>query len=102
MIKTGKVFEEKGYVDAKSSDGQPANFNIRVKRNNDETLEAATAKGNYAYWLSQEDIADIARLQYNNYKRIGVSSEFEILGSIAQLNTRVEEFKLKTQHLAVA
>ncbi|MES2141701.1 MAG: NB-ARC domain-containing protein [Pseudomonadota bacterium] len=78
-------------------------FNARVKRNSeDETLEEATAKGNYAYWLSQEDIADIARLHYNNYKRVGVSSEFDVLGSILQLSTRIEEFKLKTRYLEVA
>ncbi|WP_342147099.1 hypothetical protein [Rickettsiella endosymbiont of Aleochara curtula] len=40
----------------------------RIKRaGDDETLVEATAKNQYTYWLSQEDIAEIARLKYNNY-----------------------------------
>jgi hypothetical protein len=46
--------------------------------------------------LSQEDIADIARLEYDNYKATGENShaEFEVLGSIAQLSARLEAFQL--------
>jgi NB-ARC domain len=73
----------------------------RVKRSDDDeiTLVEATAKENYAYWLSQEDIVDIARIEYNNYKGLTELtehySEFEVLGSISQLSTQIENFQLK-------
>ncbi|MEN9917493.1 MAG: hypothetical protein RLY40_1432, partial [Pseudomonadota bacterium] len=69
----------------------------RTKRAGDgETLETATARSYYKYWLSQEDIADIARVEYGNYRKAGESSsaEFEVLGSISQLTARLEAFQL--------
>lgn len=37
----------------------------------DETLAGATVKGDYTYWLSQEDIAEIARIEYNQFLGVG-------------------------------
>ncbi|MDQ8040090.1 MAG: hypothetical protein AAGB33_00235, partial [Cellulomonas sp.] len=105
MLQIKKNLEEKSDFgeNQSSNDEQTSIFNSPVNRNDgDGSLEKATAKGNYAYWLNQEDITDIARLQYNNYKRIGVSAEFEVLGSTSQLAHLIEKFKLKTQHLEVA
>lgn len=62
----------------------------------DKTLVEATIKGQYTYWLSQEDIADIARLEYNHYRGIGENNAaFEVLGSITQLYYTTETFQLK-------
>lgn len=58
-----------------------ASPNRRVKRD-DDSLEKATERGDYSYWLSQEDIADIVRLESDNYKRLGIRSEFEVIGLI--------------------
>ena len=72
-------------------------LSTRVKRiNNDETLVEATVKNQYSYWLSQEDIAEIARLEYNNYHRES-DATFEVLGSMPQLYITLELFQLKIQ-----
>ncbi|MES2141710.1 MAG: NB-ARC domain-containing protein [Pseudomonadota bacterium] len=65
-----------------------------------ETFEEATEKGKYNYWLTQEDIADIARIEYNYFRRSsGIPDlfSFEISGSIAQLTTQIENFQASTQ-----
>lgn len=81
----------------------PYRIKSRVKRTDDENLVTATAKGDYHYWLSQEDIADIARIEYNNFQgRItGIHAEFEVIGSLAQLRMQTESFKIKAQLLGV-
>ncbi|MFZ2776470.1 MAG: NB-ARC domain-containing protein, partial [Candidatus Rickettsiella isopodorum] len=64
----------------------------------DETLVGATVKGDYTYWLSQEDIAEIARIEYNQFLGVGEgNAEFEILGSLTQLYMTSELFQLKVQ-----
>ncbi|MCH9637417.1 MAG: hypothetical protein K0U16_05670, partial [Gammaproteobacteria bacterium] len=63
------------------------------------TLVEATAKNDFSYWLSQEDIADIARIEYNQFRtRTENNAEFEILGSMTQLSSTVKSFqeKIKT------
>ncbi len=72
----------------------------RVQRSNeDELLEEATAKNNFEYWLSQEDIADIARLVYNNFN--GHNFKFEILKEISHLGNEIEKFQLHQNLLAI-
>ena len=72
-------------------------LSTRVKRiNNDETLVEATVKNQYSYWLSQEHIAEISRLEYNNYHGES-NAEFEILGSMSQLKITLESFQLKVK-----
>ncbi|KAF5279926.1 hypothetical protein FQR65_LT15161 [Abscondita terminalis] len=72
----------------------------RVKRNNDETLVEATAKGIYSYWLNQDDLNEIVRLEYNNYANLVKGNrKYEILASISDLNTHIEDFLLKTKKL---
>ena len=67
----------------------------RVKRANEiKRLEAATENKDYKYWLSQEDIADIARIQYSNYKTNDIFSEFEIIGSIENFERSINKFKI--------
>ncbi len=69
---------------------------FRVKRSQTETFEKATAEGNYDYWLTQEDIADIARILYSNYRFPGLYPDpagFEILGSMQQLGRQIERFQ---------
>ena len=71
---------------------------LRIKRSNDKTLVEATLQRDYTYWLSQEDIADIARIQYNNFVGSEESNTyFEILGSLPQLYITSELFQLKIQ-----
>lgn len=66
----------------------------RVKRNDEITLVEATRKGDHTYWLSQADIADIARLEYKNYGGIpGSNAEFDVLGSIAQLRAQIDNLQ---------
>ncbi len=85
-------------------DSLPITLKSRVKRaGGDGTLVEATINGDYTYWLSQEDIADIARLVYDNYRgSVGNNAEFEILGAISHLGVQIEAFQLKTKHLASA
>ncbi len=75
-------------------------INTRVKRNNDKlnnNLVKATREGDYNYWLSQEDIADIARLKYCMFQtHTNYDSHFEIIGSFTQLKMIVKEFKERT------
>lgn len=76
----------------------------RNKRSNEKTLEEATQKGRFDYWLSQEDIADIARLEYHNFKPLNhlEITDFEIIGSKEQLFTQIASFLLKIQQVAIA
>lgn len=77
-------------------------INSRVKRaDDDETLVEATAKGDYTYWLSQEDIADIARIEYGGFRgrSAGGYAAFDVIGSLAQLSTQIAAFKIKAQLL---
>ncbi|MFZ0218595.1 MAG: NB-ARC domain-containing protein [Candidatus Aquirickettsiella sp.] len=76
----------------------------RHKRSNGETLEEATDRGEYDYWLSQEDIADIARLEYANFhKQNNVEiSDFEIVGSLQQLITQTASFLVKAKEVSSA
>jgi hypothetical protein len=63
---------------------------------NDKTLVEASKKWDYTYWLTQEDIADIARLEYNQFSAIdGSDSAFEILGSLSQLFITLQLFESK-------
>lgn len=67
---------------------------------NDKTLVQATKKSDYNYWLSQEDIAYIARLEYNQFSAIdGSDSQFEILGSLSHLLSTLKLFKSKIKAL---
>lgn len=76
----------------------------RNKRSNEKTLEEATQNGRFDYWLSQEDIADIARLEYHNFKPLNnlEMTDFEIIGSKEQLFTQIASFLLKIQQVAIA
>ncbi len=69
----------------------------RIKRApNHKTLVEATKKWDYAYWLSQEDIADIARLEYRQFPAMDESNaDFEILGSLSQLFITLQLFQSK-------
>jgi hypothetical protein len=74
-------------------------FNYRTKRSI-ETFEEATAKGKYDYWLTQEDIADIARIEYNFFRSADSIPDmytFEVSGSIEQLTTQIERLQASTQ-----
>ena len=79
-----------------SLSNQTAYYNaLRNKRKpDDESLVEATSNKNYDYWLSQEDIADIARLDYNNFRNVGEenNADFDILGSPEQLYTIIDSF----------
>ena len=72
-------------------------INSRVKRANDKldnNLVKATQAGDYDYWLSQEDIADIARLKYQRFQTlVNYDNHFEIIGSFTQLKNIVKQFK---------
>lgn len=72
-------------------------INTRVKRDNDKldnNLVKATREGDYAYWLSQEDIADIVRLKYQGFQtHVNYDSHFEIVGSFTQFKKIVKRFK---------
>ena len=76
----------------------------RHKRSNEQSLEEATEKGKYDYWLSQEDIADIARLEYANFhKQNNVEiSDFEIVGSLDQLITQTASFLVNAKKVSSA
>ncbi|TLY48092.1 MAG: hypothetical protein E6K54_03830 [Gammaproteobacteria bacterium] len=70
------------------------NINARYKRGLDNNLVAATYKGDYNYWLSQEDIADIGRLKYQGFQtHVNYDSHFEIIGSFTQFKKIVKRFK---------
>ncbi len=74
----------------------------RVKRNNDETLVEATAKGMYSYWLNQDDLNEIVRLEYNNYASLGGNKKYEVLAAISDLDIHIETFLSKITALTEA
>ena len=75
------------------------NFNTRVKRSNDDkTFVEATAEGDYTRCLSIEEIRDIARCGYHNYKtKKTKNSEFQIVESSAQVKETITKFLIKTR-----
>ncbi len=74
---------------------------MRVKRGNDETLVEATAKGQYNYWLNQDDLNEILRLEYNTYAGIvGSNAKFVVSASPSDLTTNLETFLQKTKESA--
>ena len=74
---------------------------LRVKRGNDETLVEATAKGQYNYWLNQDDLNEILRLEYNTYAGIvGSNAKFVVSASPSDLTTNLETFLQKTKESA--
>ena len=76
----------------------------RHKRSNEQNLEEATEQGKYNYWLSQEDIADIARLEYANFHKPNYVevSDFEIVGSSDQLITQCASFLFNAKKVSSA
>lgn len=76
----------------------------RHKRSKYQTLEEATLKGKFDYWLTQEDIADIARLEYANFTPPNNSgiADFEIIGSLEQLITQIASFLHKAKQVDTA
>ncbi len=60
----------------------------------EQTLEAATQKGYYNYWLQHQDIADIARLEYH-YGTVESSTLFDIVGSTQHLSYQLQQFQTK-------
>ena len=78
-----------------------ASNQLRVKRGNAETLVEATAKGQYDYWLNQDDLNEIVRLEYNTYAGIvGSHAKFSVSVSLSDLTTNLEAFLLKTKESA--
>ncbi|HEY2566699.1 MAG TPA: NB-ARC domain-containing protein [Candidatus Aquirickettsiella sp.] len=75
---------------------------LRVKRGNDGTLVEATAKGQYNYWLNQDDLNEIVRLEYNTYAGIVGNAKFAVSTSLSDLTTNLELFLLKTKESAEA
>ncbi|MES2142328.1 MAG: NB-ARC domain-containing protein [Pseudomonadota bacterium] len=68
----------------------------------DNRLETATKKGDYEYWLTQEDIADIARLEYLDFRQGNEEDSFrafEIIGSPEQLRTQLLTFITRAEHV---
>jgi hypothetical protein len=82
---------------------QPVTHDInKLNESTENRLEDATKKGDYEYWLTQEDIADIARLEYQNFRQGNEEDSFrafEIIGSPQQLRTQLLSFKLRADHL---
>lgn len=71
---------------------------LRVKRGNDGTLVEATTKGQYNYWLNQDDLNEIIRLEYSNYAGIiGSNAKFAVSASLSDLTINLEAFLLKTK-----
>lgn len=75
---------------------------LRVKRGNDGTLVEATAKGQYNYWLNQDDLNEIVRLEYNTYAGIVRSNaKVAVLASpSSELTINLDEFLLKAKQFA--
>ncbi|MCM1002531.1 hypothetical protein, partial [Wolbachia pipientis] len=63
--------------------------NIGIQEENLHTLESATAKKDYHYWLQQHDIADIARIEYG----YGADTLFEIVGSPEHIVNQLQQFQ---------
>jgi|GEM_PF-3016448 len=92
------------YIEKNSLNLQQYFLLSRHKRSNEQNLEEATEKGKYNYWLSQEDIADIARLEYANFhkpNKVEVS-DFEIVGSLDQLITQIASFLVNAKKVSNA
>lgn len=58
---------------------------------------SATERGDYTYWLSQEDIANIAKFRYGWYGDDG-DMIFEVVGSAEQLRQQLQQYKDRLGH----
>lgn len=95
-----KMMLHKRFYTANPLNPKPMLSESRIKRaSDDENLEKATTKKNYTYWLNQEDIADIARLEYNSYRGLHNNAEFEVLGAISQLGVCIGTFQVRAKAL---
>ena len=68
-------------------------------------LEVATKKGHYGYWLTHEDIADIARLQYAYYGTCDTADSyktFEMIGSPTHLRNTLHTSTTKANQVQYA
>lgn len=74
-----------------------ASNQLRVKRGNGGTLVEATAKGQYNYWLNQDDLNEILRLEHNTYAGIVGNAKFVVSASLSDLTTNLETFLQKTK-----
>lgn len=77
----------------------------RVKRANEEayTLEKATEKKDYQYFLNDNDLVDIARIEYHEFKRIhspGRGYQFCIVGDSQHLGREIESLQMMIDPLA--
>lgn len=73
----------------------PLSDEKRVKRADEEpyTLEKATEKKDYQYFLNDNDLVDIARIEYHEFKRIhspGRGYQFCIVGDSHHLGREIE------------
>ncbi|MDQ8039359.1 MAG: hypothetical protein REH83_03020 [Rickettsiella sp.] len=72
---------------------------------NSNRLEVATKKGDYEYWLSHEDIADIARIKYESYRPIDTVDTyqtFDIIGSPEHMHSVLQTFMSKAAQVKYA
>ncbi|WP_353269732.1 hypothetical protein [Wolbachia endosymbiont (group A) of Myopa testacea] len=58
---------------------------------------SAAERGDYTYWLSQEDIANIAKFRYGWYGDDG-NVIFEVVGSAEQLRQQLQQYKDRLGH----
>lgn len=77
-------------------------INSRVKRSDDnKSLVEATAKNNYKYCLNQEDLIEIVRLEYKNYRSDKFYTMFKIINSLEDLQKIIKIFLKKRKTVKI-
>ncbi len=83
----------------------PESDKKRVKRANEAfyTLEKATEHRDYHYLLNDEDLTDIARIEYNNFERLSSPDRgyhFTIVDNIQHLRQEINSLRIMVDSIA--
>lgn len=78
--------------------------NVRVHRSDEDNFVEATRQGFYNYWLTLEEVTDIAHLEYNNFKDLSQRphSDFQSSNSLAHLIGKITSFQIRAKQTNIA
>ncbi|MFZ2776405.1 MAG: NB-ARC domain-containing protein [Candidatus Rickettsiella isopodorum] len=81
-----------------------SNVRVRVHRSDEANFVEATRQGFYNYWLTLEEVTDIAHLEYNNFKDLSQRphSDFQSSNSLAHLIGKITSFQIRAKQTNIA
>ena len=82
-------------------------LNLPEESCDDENFIQAVRQGCYTYWLTLADVIDIARVEYNNFKRFksisgSLNSDFQTLNSLDYLIDKITNFQSHAKQIGSA